>query len=410
MMEAEETLVSVRDLSKRYCRDLRRSLWYGVRDVARELRGRGGHAAARDGEFWALQNVSFELKRGESLAIIGANGAGKSTLLKVLTGLIKPDSGEARLRGRVGSIIELGTGFNPILTGRENITIYAAICGFTRREIEPILEQIVDFAELADALEAPVQFYSSGMQARLAFAVTAFLKPDVLLIDEALAVGDINFQRKCVIRMLTYLEEGGALILVSHSPYQIQSTCRRGLLLERGRVTFEGNATETLGRYFESRLAATQTAEAIAPKTLTQEQPVAVVAVRVEGENSGELRTGEAAWVRISYLALDSIEVFWGFSIWTGDGWICVTGDYDLREQKLKAGTGELICQIPRLPLLTGVYLLKAAIIEPVSMQVLAASGWEDAPTTLKVKTPHALRSNLCLGMNQEMTIDVEWQ
>ena len=410
MKANEQIVVSVDELGKRYCRDLRRSLWYGVQDIWGELRPQNGAAQLRRDEFWALQNVSFELKRGESLAIIGANGAGKSTLLKILTGLVKPDCGSALLRGRVGSIIELGTGFNPVLTGRENIAVYAAICGFSRRETEPLVGPIVEFAELRDALETPLQYYSSGMKARLAFAVTAFLQPDVLLVDEALAVGDINFQRKCVNRMLSYLETGGALILVSHSPYQIQSVCQRALLLEGGRVTFAGSATETLGRYFESRLATTKAPTPNRAATPTEAQPVIVIEARVEGANGGELRTGAAAQVKVRYQSLRPVEVFWGFSIWTGDGWICVTGDYDLRGQTLQVGAGELVCRIPRLPLLAGTYLLKAAIIEPRSLQGLDTVGWDDAPAVFTVKTCAGTRNNLCLSMNQEVTIDVQWQ
>src|SRR5882724_5212117 len=198
-------VVSVSNLSKKYCRELRRTMWYGLGDIAREFFWRLGQnepGVLRQAEFWSLKNVSFELRRGESLAVIGANGAGKSTLLKVLYGLIKPDAGQVRIRGRISALIELGTGFNPVLSGRENVYVNAAILGLTRRQASLFLDRIAEFAGLHEFMETPVQYYSSGMKARLSYEVAAHLNPDVLLVDEVLAVGDFSYQRKCVNHML----------------------------------------------------------------------------------------------------------------------------------------------------------------------------------------------------------------
>ena len=171
--------------------------------MGRELTGRrrGEHGGLRTKEFWAVNNVSFELKRGECLGLIGRNGAGKTTLLKMLNGLIKPDAGRIEMRGRVGALIALGAGFNPILTGRENIYVNGSVLGLTKKEIGAKLDEIVDFAEIGDFIDTPVQNYSSGMAVRLGFAVASSIRPDVLLIDEVLAVGDISFVLRCLNRV-----------------------------------------------------------------------------------------------------------------------------------------------------------------------------------------------------------------
>ena len=201
-MSGAEELVVCRGLSKRFCRNLKRSLVYGVRDIAAESVGRrSALGRLRQYEFWALDDVSFTVRRGEMLGLIGQNGSGKSTLLKMLNGLMKPDGGVLTMRGEVQALIELGAGFNPILSGRENVRINASVLGLTKAQIDRVLPSIVEFAGLENFIDAPVQNYSSGMKARLGFAVVSQLDPDVLLIDEVLAVGDTAFQEKCMRRM-----------------------------------------------------------------------------------------------------------------------------------------------------------------------------------------------------------------
>ncbi|MCB1025850.1 MAG: ABC transporter ATP-binding protein, partial [Acidobacteria bacterium] len=226
--------LSVQYVSKKYSQKLRSSLFYGLKDIASELfirREQRSSIDLRKDEFWALNNITFDLKRGDSLAIIGDNGSGKSTLLKLIYGLIRPDAGKIFVNGTVGAIIELGSGFNPILTGRENIYIQAALLGISQEESDSFMHEIVEFAGLGEFIDTPVQFYSSGMSARLAFSVMTALKPDILLIDEVLAVGDIHFQRKCVDMMYKYLSSGGTLVFVSHSAYLVQSVCKKAVLI-----------------------------------------------------------------------------------------------------------------------------------------------------------------------------------
>ncbi|MDP3817157.1 ABC transporter ATP-binding protein, partial [Pseudomonas sp.] len=194
-----EALVKVDGVSKKFCRSLKRSLWYGMQDLGSELIGNphGGGGDLRKDEFWAIKDVSFELKRGECLGLIGRNGAGKTTLLRMLNGLIKPDQGRIEMRGRVAALIALGAGFNPILTGRENIYVNASVLGLRKREIDEKFEEIVEFAELGEVIDAPVQSYSSGMSVRLGFSIAVRMDPDVLIVDEVLAVGDMGFRSKC---------------------------------------------------------------------------------------------------------------------------------------------------------------------------------------------------------------------
>lgn len=233
-----ETLIKVEGVSKKFCRSLKKSLWYGLQDLGREMTGQrhGGNGELRPDEFWAVKDVSFELKRGECLGLIGRNGAGKTTLLRMLNGLIKPDTGRIEMLGRVGALIALGAGFNPILTGRENIYVNAAVLGLSKKDTDAKFEEIVDFAELGEFIDTPVQSYSSGMGVRLGFAAAVILlKPDVLLLDEVLAVGDINFQIKCG-RRIRELASRATVIFVSHNMHYVSWFCSRVMVLKAGCV------------------------------------------------------------------------------------------------------------------------------------------------------------------------------
>lgn len=246
----EKPLVSVNHISKKFCRSLKRSLRYGVQDISNELLGKRKSEELRKDEFWAVDNVSFDLYRGECMGLIGPNGAGKSTLLKMINGLIKPDKGSITIHGRVQAIIELGTGFNPILTGRENIYNNGAVLGFSKKEIDEKLEDIVAFSEIGDFIDTPVQNYSSGMKVRLGFAVASQMEPDVLLIDEVLAVGDAQFRIKCY-NLIYELLNKCAVIFVSHSISQVAKVTNRVLLLRYGKTELlSRNLAEVFDTYF----------------------------------------------------------------------------------------------------------------------------------------------------------------
>lgn len=233
-MQDNEILIDVQNVSKRFCKDLKRSIRYGFMDSLRAISKQNLDASTlRKDEFWAVKDVSLQLRRGECLGLIGHNGAGKSTLLKMLNGLINPDHGSITIYGKIAALIELGAGFNPVLTGRENIYNNGAVLGFGRKEIDAKMEEIIDFAEIRDFIDAPVQNYSSGMKVRLGFAVAAQMEPDVLLIDEVLAVGDIGFRIKCLNRISELLKKC-AVIFVSHSMPQVSRICTKGVLMEHG--------------------------------------------------------------------------------------------------------------------------------------------------------------------------------
>ena len=237
-----DTLIKVEGVSKKFCKSLKKSLWYGMQDLGREITGRkhGGDGELRPDEFWAVNDVSFELKRGECLGLIGRNGAGKTTLLRMLNGLIKPDRGRIEMRGRVGALIALGAGFNPILTGRENIYVNASVLGLRKSEIDAKIGEIIDFAEIGDFIDTPVQSYSSGMQVRLGFSIASSICPDVLLLDEVLAVGDLSFRMRCY-RRIDELREHAAVILVSHDMSAIKRVCDKAILLDKGHVYAHDN-------------------------------------------------------------------------------------------------------------------------------------------------------------------------
>lgn len=247
---SNEVLIKAEGVSKKFCKDLKKSLKYGFQDLGGALFGSGKERNLRPDEFWAVKDISFEIKRGECLGLIGHNGAGKSTLLKMLNGLIKPDRGTIEMRGRVGALIELGAGFNPILTGRENIFNNAAVLGFSKQETLAKLDEIIAFAEIDEFLDMPVQNYSSGMKVRLGFAVAAQMQPDILLIDEVLAVGDMGFVLKCFNQMDKLLQNT-ALILVSHSMPQVSRMATKILMMEKGHELFySDNVADGLTQYY----------------------------------------------------------------------------------------------------------------------------------------------------------------
>ena len=251
MKKEAEILIKVEGLSKKFCKDLKTSLWYGLKDLFSNVSGNKTERQLRDKEFWAVKDISFELKRGESLGLIGHNGAGKSTLLKILNGLIKPDEGKVTIKGRVGALIELGAGFNPILSGRENIYNNGAILGFTKAEIDEKVESIIDFAEIREFIDMPVQNYSSGMKVRLGFAIAAQMEPDVLIIDEVLAVGDLGFVLKCF-KTIDQLLPKTAIVFVSHSMPMVSRICTQIILMDKGKTIFQGlDVPKAIDRYYE---------------------------------------------------------------------------------------------------------------------------------------------------------------
>ena len=287
-----------------------RSLWFKSRDI---LKGKINIKGETPEDFWALKDVSFELHRGEAVGIIGRNGAGKSTLLKVLSKITEPSAGRVTIKGRVASLLEIGTGFHPELTGRENVYLNGAILGMTRNEIRRKFDEIVAFAEVEKFLDTPVKRYSSGMYVRLAFAVAAHLEPEILVVDEVLAVGDAEFQKKSMGKMQTVANEGRAVLFVSHNMGAIQSMCQRAIWLDGGRVMSDGISRNVVQQYMQSANTGSvlYTPE---PKDGYTDLIIEKIILRnSQGEGTTTVFSGEELRVEVYYKALKRLPkpCFW---------------------------------------------------------------------------------------------------
>lgn len=248
---AGEVLIRAEGVGKKFCRDLGTSLRYGLMDITGEALGRPRSATLRPKEFWAVDDVSLEVRRGECLGLLGHNGAGKTTLLRLLNGLVKPDKGRIEIHGTVGALIALGAGFNPILTGRENIYVNASVLGVSRAQVDAKIDEVIAFSELGEFIDSPVRNYSSGMTVRLGFSVAAILlEPDILFLDEVLAVGDLAFTLKCLNLMRSIMERT-ACVFVSHSMPLVSSFCTSARMMHKGRMTGSPDdpMEETINRY-----------------------------------------------------------------------------------------------------------------------------------------------------------------
>ncbi len=347
---------------KRFRADRNRAL---LRDEVQRLRARlrgGVHESWR----WALRDVDLFAEPGESVGLIGANGSGKSTLLKLLTRVMYPYAGRVEVSGRVGALIEVRAGIHPDLTGRENVYLYGSLLGLDRKTVAGRFDEIVQFAELGTAIDRQVKFYSSGMQMRLGFGVAAFLEPDVLLVDEVLAVGDASFQQRCLDRMRAVLAQGTTLVFVSHDLATVEATCSRGIWLREGTVEADGPVVDVLGRY---RRAVEEVAEAaLQPAGLVRLLKAEVVTSDRRGA-----KTDEPLEVR---LALESPEERAG-SIFIGVSDGPAAPFFVLRKDiYLACGETRVNCVIDRLPLPRGRFFVWTGIFDNVGHDLL---GWHPA-------------------------------
>lgn len=316
-------------------------------------------------EFWALRDVSFEIQPGEVVGIIGRNGAGKSTLLKILSRIIEPTSGRVSVRGRLASLLEVGTGFHPELTGRENIFLNGVILGLTRAEVKKRFDEIVAFAETEQFLDTPVKHYSSGMYVRLAFAVAAHLDPDILIVDEVLAVGDAQFQKKCLGKMRSVSQETGrTVLLVSHNLAQLSSISDRCLLLDQGRLTFDGTTAEATQTYFSN--AVTATAEFIATR---RDDAAHIHRIRIETSEAGNVHVhGKALSIEIEVHHAGHVRDAWvSFQLINASGQAAAHLWLNSGEQPFAHASGSTLfrCTIPSTRLNVGFYRIRAFFSGP---------------------------------------------
>ena len=336
------------------------------RRAGRLLRGQATGAADLDATIWALKGVSFQIRSGEVVGLIGRNGAGKSTLLKLLSGITDPTEGYADIYGRIGSLLEVGTGFHPELTGRENTYLYGAILGMQKAEIQRKLDEIVAFAEIDRFLDTPVKHYSSGMYVRLAFSVAAHLEPEILLVDEVLAVGDMAFQRKCLGKMDDVAQEGRTVLFVSHNIGLLQALCERGIFLQQGAVCADGTMTEAVDAYL-------QTLEQVQSQDLSQradrkgQGQIRLVGTEVTNRSgpSSVLKTGHPA--QFVFAVNDLVpDLACNFFIYDtiGQPVASFKSKAQSPEDTVDPDNGQkFVCEIDELMLLPGRYRIDVAII-----------------------------------------------
>lgn len=385
------TAIHVENLSKCYTiahqrasRDesLRFAIERNIRAVGARMLGRGTRQsiALPDDEiqqtedFYALNDISFEVQTGERVGIIGANGAGKSTLLKILSRITEPSRGRITIRGRVSSLLEVGTGFHPELTGRENIFLNGAILGMPRSEIRKKFDEIVAFSEVERFLDTPVKHYSSGMYVRLAFSVSAHLDPEVLILDEVLAVGDARFQKKCMNKMRRFSEEGRTVLFVSHSAAAISQFCSTAIFLEKGQIKLMGPAQDVVEQYMLQTTAGMDEEagpELVGSRTLVQPsgdesiQIEAIELVTPSGARDGRVHINDPLSIRLSFRVLEKTDHIFvpNLHVRTIDGmYVTVVTPPSSEVRRLDAGVYVADCEIPGNLLNNGVFTVQAAI------------------------------------------------
>ena len=387
-----ETIITVEKLSKRYTIQHRSNRREGFRHLVeakltapfRKLFGRNGSEndsinVEASEEFWALKDVSFEVKRGEVVGIIGRNGAGKSTLLKILSRITEPTEGSIRLRGRVASLLEVGTGFHPELTGRENIFLNGAILGMSKAEIKRKFDEIVAFSEVEKFLDTPVKRYSSGMYVRLAFAVAAHLEPEILIVDEVLAVGDAEFQKKCLGKMeRASRSEGKTVLLVSHTMPLIKQLASRAIILKQGELKASGNPEKIVAEYMADAEHATVSGPYSTPRSAVKP---AFSIVDVKTSDDGYIhRMGEPLDVSFEISCPQRNDNLWlSFKILAKDGKaVCFACFIDPKEKRshhrlgsLAAGIHRFKCRLSAFPGYMGDYSIEAIIFDESKGKVI---------------------------------------
>jgi lipopolysaccharide transport system ATP-binding protein len=372
-----DTVIQVEDLSKKYVlrhqqeryKTLRDSLNQGARSLFSMLR----HQRSCQEEFWALQGISFEIKQGDRVGIIGRNGAGKSTLLKILSQIVKPTAGRIQIKGRIASLLEVGTGFHPELTGRENVFLNGAILGMGKAEIQQKFDEIVAFAEVEKFLDTPVKRYSSGMYVRLAFAVAAHLEPEILIVDEVLAVGDVQFQNKCIGKMEEVGKDGRTILFVSHNLGIVQALCSRAILLGQGTVLADDTTSTVVETYLET-LERASSQDLLTRTDRHGKGGVRLTHVEIFASGSytsTTLRTGDAAQF-IFHITTLRPGLACTFTIYDQYGQPVINFNSDMRGSDDLTDTEldtRLICETDELLLIPGRYRINVAITSDGELQ-----------------------------------------
>lgn len=430
---SERSILEVKGVSQRFSRSMRHALRYGVHDIVNQLmpsrfdRGR----QLRPGEFWALRDVGFTLKEGESLGILGDNGAGKSTLLKLIAGIYRPTLGHISVRGRIGAIVELGSAFAPNLSGRENIRLQALLHGYSPGLLHRQMDDILAFADLGDFIDSPVQHYSTGMRARLGFAVAVHGNPDLLLVDEVLAVGDLSFQNKCLRMVESFRQRGGAVVFVGHNPFQMQAACERGIILDRGCIRFDGSIVSAIDLVLRGAELASNVEESVSAKGQFPFHKTPV------SNHSEDPPLFDVEHTSISYepsphgATHGSARIVFGVDAHRSSVRLnCLAAVFSRQGSKaiavsiseavvLTAGFQKLTMEISSLPVLPGNYLIKLSLIDEATCFSLWNKGWSDKALDLHVPGEGDCHSNIAKSISTNVflssrvhreSVAVPWQ
>ena len=371
----DKTAIKVEHVSKKYCKSLKRSMFYGVKDIGRNTIGLSSHPdRLRKDEFWAIDDVSFEVEKGETLGIIGPNGSGKTTLLKMLNGIFWPDKGKITMKGEVGALIELGAGFHPLLTGKENIYINAAILGMNKKDVDEKFEDIIQFADIGDFIDTPVKFYSSGMFVRLGFAVAVHCDPDILLVDEVLAVGDTSFINKCYKRLHEIKSEKNATILiVSHNLFILERFCDNGIFFNHGKNKSYGEIHKVIGdyQYMMQQLMKNQQ-NVISPLykecRIKEVKITNVKLLNQDGEEQKIFNFRDTVIIRVEYESENIVyNINFQIILYSYDGkLISVFGPHleNIKISNIPKGKGMIECHIEKLSLLANKYYITVGMYD----------------------------------------------
>lgn len=369
---SNDVILDVNNVWKIYCRNLKKAMWYGIRDFGREMIGAGRDRSQSDlrrGEFFAVRDASFQLKQGECLAMIGPNGAGKSSMLKMVNGLIRPDAGQITLKGKTGALIELGSGFNPILSGRENVYINASVLGMKKAEVDRYFDKIVEFAELGHVIDDPIKTYSTGMRMRLGFSVAANLRPQLLIMDEVLAVGDVGFRMKCFAHLNEIVKSGVSIVIVTHAVGMLQRIASRAVVFGQGKIVFDGELETGITVYEEMMTVSNENQKKKEERTHKPVASINTIEVQNDlGEKQTEFETGDSVKLRVQLnckKTLKNARLVVALSSPVHGTLFSTSTAYQDVQFDLESGGDSVTLTFERIPLMIGAYYFNVSLYGP---------------------------------------------
>jgi lipopolysaccharide transport system ATP-binding protein len=439
-----EILLETIGLSKRFCRRPELAMRYAIMDMLREIRGLPPEEKLRPGEFWALRNVDLHLERGEVLGVVGHNGAGKSTLINLIAGLMRPTSGSIRLYTNRVALMDGSGGLNMLETGRENIAAQLALHGCRAEHITEETYAAIAFAELGEFINAAVGTYSVGMRLRLAFSIYTRLRPDLFIVDEALSGGDLRFRQRFQNYLRSYLDMGGSILFCSHELFQVQTLCKRSMLLDSGCMKMYGDTLDVLKEYQEIMTSSPEPSifepTAMTEQQIADEDELEAMGARQRGGAAGALgsqsRAGEAGMPMVESLTIRPLsgnaifpgdpvmlevvlnseqafeQVIWGLEIGRGEveSITSMVGGYGEHHYAIKAGRNVFRARIERFPLAPSTYELRTGVFELTTGAILVWHGFENAPVRFEIANPGDRATNMMVYRRNIVCLPVDWE